>query len=56
MYWWLAAGREHALVWKLKQSPGEENYAPGNAGIRLAGCVNIDALDLPDWRHLPKMT
>ena len=43
-------GREHALVWKLKQSPRvKEIYcAPGNAGIaRDAACVNISAEDIP---------
>lgn len=41
-------GREHALVWKLKQSPRvQEIYcAPGNAGIaRDARCVDIKADD-----------
>ncbi|MBE3585707.1 MAG: phosphoribosylamine--glycine ligase [Thermoanaerobacter sp.] len=43
-------GREHALVWKLKQSPRvKEIYcAPGNAGIAsLARCVPIGAEDIP---------
>jgi phosphoribosylamine--glycine ligase len=42
-------GREHALVWKLSQSPQvEEVYcAPGNGGIsRLARCLAIAADDL----------
>ena len=42
-------GREHALVWKLKQSPRvEEIYcAPGNAGIaRDAFCVSISPEDI----------
>lgn len=42
-------GREHAIVWKLAQSPlAEEIYcAPGNAGIaELADCVNIAAEDV----------
>ena len=42
-------GREHAIIWKLAQSPlAEEIYcAPGNAGIaELADCVNIPAEDV----------
>jgi phosphoribosylamine---glycine ligase len=53
-----SGGREHALVWKLAQSPHTTQMwcAPGNAGIaqeRLAKngapveCVNIGAEDLP---------
>ena len=53
-----SGGREHALVWKLAQSPHVTQLwcAPGNAGIaqeRLAKnsapveCVNIGAEDLP---------
>jgi phosphoribosylamine---glycine ligase len=53
-----SGGREHALVWKLAQSPHATQMwsAPGNAGIaqeRLAKnsspveCVNISAEDLP---------
>jgi phosphoribosylamine---glycine ligase len=44
-----SGGREHALIWKLKQSPKvEEIYcAPGNAGIaELAVCVDIAATDI----------
>jgi phosphoribosylamine--glycine ligase len=42
-------GREHALVWKLKQSPRVEKIwcTPGNAGIASdAECVAIDAGDV----------
>jgi phosphoribosylamine--glycine ligase len=42
-------GREHALVWKLKQSPRVKEIfcAPGNAGIAsLARCVPIGAEDI----------
>jgi len=42
-------GREHALVWKFRQSPQvEEIYcAPGNAGIaELAKCVDIGVEDI----------
>ena len=44
-----SGGREHALVWKLKQSPkvGKMFCAPGNAGIgKIAKCVAIDATDI----------
>jgi phosphoribosylamine--glycine ligase len=42
-------GREHALVWKLKQSPLVEKIwcAPGNAGIEaVAECVPLDVGDV----------
>jgi phosphoribosylamine--glycine ligase len=42
-------GREHALVWKLKESAGVEKIwcAPGNAGIAAdAECVNVDAANV----------
>jgi phosphoribosylamine--glycine ligase len=42
-------GREHALVWKLKQSPRVEKIwcAPGNGGIAAdAECVPIEAGDV----------
>jgi phosphoribosylamine--glycine ligase len=53
-----SGGREHALVWKLAQSPHVAQMwcAPGNAGIAqerlaeggaLVECVNISAEDLP---------
>ena len=53
-----SGGREHALVWKLAQSPHASIIwcAPGNAGIegerlvasnRLVECVPIGAEDLP---------
>ena len=41
-------GREHALVWKLKQSPKVDKVycAPGNAGIsEIAECINIKGDD-----------
>ena len=41
-------GREHALAWKLKQSPLLDDLyaAPGNAGIAaLATCVPLDVAD-----------
>jgi phosphoribosylamine--glycine ligase len=43
-------GREHAIAWKLRQSPRltELLCAPGNAGIAsLARCVDIAVEDLP---------
>lgn len=43
-----SGGREHALAWKLKQSPriGKLYIAPGNGGTRLVGeNVTIDVLD-----------
>ena len=53
-----SGGREHALVWKLAQSPHATQMwcAPGNAGIAqerlaknsaLVECVNLGAEDLP---------
>lgn len=42
-------GREHALIWKLKQSPQVSRIyaAPGNAGIsELATCVDIEEKDI----------
>src|SRR5947208_16885874 len=53
-----SGGREHALVWKLAQSPHVTQMwcAPGNAGIqqeqtektkRPVECVNVGAEDLP---------
>jgi phosphoribosylamine--glycine ligase len=56
-------GREHALVWKLAQSPRVDQVfcAPGNAGIaELAECVDIKAEDiagLVKWAkdHKPNM-
>ena len=47
-------GREHALVWKLAQSPRVTKLwcAPGNAGIsQLATCVPIAVTDLPSLQR-----
>jgi len=44
-----SGGREHAIVWKLKQSPKIEKIycAPGNAGIAQdAQCVDIGAMEI----------
>lgn len=44
-----SGGREHALVWKIHQSPRAKKIycAPGNAGIRkLATCINVKANDI----------
>ena len=44
-----SGGREHALVWKISQSPMVDKIycAPGNAGIgEMAECVAIKAEDL----------
>src|SRR5207248_11790729 len=57
-------GREHALVWKLKQSPRVEKIrcAPGNGGIAAdAECVAIDAGDVAGVvavgeKNLPDLT
>jgi phosphoribosylamine--glycine ligase len=45
-----SGGREHALAWKIAQSPRVKTLycAPGNAGIaELAECVPIMAGDIP---------
>jgi phosphoribosylamine--glycine ligase len=44
-----SGGREHALVWKIRQSVKVDTIycAPGNAGIQeLAECVDISATDV----------
>src|SRR5208337_1497110 len=67
-----SGGREHALVWKLAQSPRLSQLwcAPGNGGIAqerlcassdLVQCVSIKAEDLPGLldfarKHKPDLT
>lgn len=54
-------GREHALVWKIAQSPrvGKIYCAPGNAGIaQMAECLSISAEDvkgLTAWAEKEKI-
>jgi len=52
-----SGGREHALVWKINQSPRASKIycAPGNGGIsRLAECVDIQATDIPSLLKFAK--
>jgi len=54
-----AGGREHALVWKISQSPRikEVFCAPGNGGIaRTAHCIDIAADDLEGLARFSKDT
>jgi len=54
-------GREHALVWKINQSPQVSKIycAPGNAGIsQLAQCINIGPdkiMELADFAQKTKI-
>lgn len=44
-------GREHALVWKLKQSTKVQDIycAPGNGGIaKMATCINLNPTDIDE--------
>src|SRR5687767_4117103 len=46
-----SGGREHAIAWKIRQSPlvSELYCAPGNAGIQqIAHCINIQTTDLTE--------
>jgi phosphoribosylamine---glycine ligase len=50
-------GREHALVWKLSQSPKVEALfcAPGNGGIGdIATCVDLEATDVAGLLNLAR--
>ena len=52
-------GREHALAWKLRQSPlvSELYVAPGNAGIAsVADCVPIDASSVVELLEFAEKT
>ncbi|MDD5455206.1 MAG: phosphoribosylamine--glycine ligase [Candidatus Ratteibacteria bacterium] len=49
-----SGGREHALVWKISQSPLVEKIycAPGNGGIeKQAQCINIKADDIKELKN-----
>lgn len=50
-----SGGREHALAWKIKQSPklGKLYVAPGNIGIgNIAECINISANDFEAIKNI----
>lgn len=50
-------GREHAIIWKLSQSPGVSVLycAPGNGGIgRMATCVGIEATNIKSMVQFSK--
>lgn len=52
-----SGGREHAIAWKLAQSPKVARVfvAPGNAGIAMEEKLeNIAANSLPQWRDFAK--
>ena len=52
-----SGGREHALVWKLAQSPSVNSIlcAPGNGGIsEIADCIDIDVSDTDGLLRLAK--
>lgn len=47
-----SGGREHALAWKLAQSPRVQKVfvAPGNGGTaREEGLENVDLTSIPEW-------
>jgi phosphoribosylamine---glycine ligase len=52
-----SGGREHALIWKIKQSKRVEKIycAPGNAGIsNIAECINISVTDVEGLARFAK--
>lgn len=52
-----SGGREHAIAWKVAQSPRAEKIfcAPGNAGIsEVAECVNIGAMEFEKLAEFAK--
>ena len=52
-----SGGREHAIIWKIAQSPKVDKIycAPGNGGIAdLAECVNVSATDIDGMVALAK--
>lgn len=52
-----SGGREHALAWKLAQSPRVQKVlvAPGNAGTATEpGLENVSANSIPEWIALVK--
>ncbi len=52
-----SGGREHALAWKIAQSPLVDRLfcAPGNAGIaQVAECVDIDSGDILNLRKFAR--
>jgi phosphoribosylamine--glycine ligase len=52
-----SGGREHALVWKIADSPMVSRIfcAPGNAGIAdIAECVDVAATDVPGLRRFAR--
>ena len=49
-----SGGREHALIWKIQQSPKVAKIycAPGNGGIaQIAECIHIDVTDFKSLIH-----
>lgn len=54
-----SGGREHAIVWKLKQSPRVDKIycVPGNAGInKIAECVALESSDIEKILEFAKGT